>query len=35
MAVEVVFEQDLLRLVCRYALHCGRSLEENGLFMMS
>ena len=33
--VVVVFEEDVLRLICGYAPQCGRSLEENSLFMMS
>ena len=35
MTVVVVFEQDVLRLICGYAPQSGRSLEENSLFMMS
>ena len=27
----VVFEEDVLRLICGYALQSGRSLEENSL----
>ena len=31
----VVFEGDVLRLICGYALQGGRSLEEKQSFMMS
>ena len=32
----VVFEEDVVRLICGYAAHSGSSLEEkNSLFMMS
>ena len=32
MTVVVVFEEDVLRLICRYALQSGRSLEEKQSF---
>ena len=31
----VVFEDDVMRLICGYALQCGGSNEKNSLFMMS
>ena len=34
MTVAVVFEEDVLRLICGYALQRGRSLKKS-LFMMS
>ena len=34
VAVVLVFEEDVLKLICGYALRSGRSLEENQ-FMVS
>ena len=35
MTVVAVFEEDVLSLICGYALQSGRSLEEISPFMMS
>ena len=35
MAVVLVSQQGVLRLICRYVLQSGRSLKKNYLFMIS
>ena len=35
MTIVVVFEADVLRLICLYAPQSGRSFEKSSLFMMS
>ena len=35
MAVVLVFEEDVLKLICWYAPQSGRRLEEKRVFMMS
>ena len=35
MAVVLVFEVEVMRLICGNALECGRRLEENCLYLMS
>ena len=34
MTIVVVFEEDMLRLICGYATQCGRHLKEKHTFMM-
>ena len=35
MVVVLVFEEDVLRLICGHVQQSGRSFEKNTLFMMS
>ena len=35
MAVVLAFEEDVLKILCRYALQSGRSFDENSLYMMN
>ena len=35
MAIVLVFEEDVLKLVCWYTLQSGGSLKEKNLFIMS
>ena len=35
MTIDVVIEEDVLRLICEYAPLCGRRLEGKQYFIMS